>query len=95
MMSKAPDEWTDRIVRSFVRYERFFGILGIIWLAMSSAAYARFLSLPKIPYLTDELALYLSAAYNAGWWGFLRPAIERRKSKLFANPPDHTERHRP
>lgn len=76
----------DRVARIFIRHERAIGIIGIGWLALSSAVYARFISLPDIPFLTDELALYCSAAYNAGWWGFLRPMVERRKSELLAVP---------
>ena len=72
----------DGLVRFFMRHERLFAIMGMVWLAVSCASYARFIELPNVPFVTDEMALYFSAAYNAGWWGFIRPAIERRRAAL-------------
>ncbi|EDL48394.1 hypothetical protein [Erythrobacter sp. SD-21] len=81
-MSEAGDRPGDGIVRWFGRHQRVLGVAGLVWLALSSAVYARFISLPDIPFLTDEIALYASAAYNAIWWGFLKPALLRRSSQL-------------
>ena len=81
-MSELPAKPGDGLVRFLIRHERLFGIAGMIWLAVSCASYARFIDLPDIPLVTDEMALYFSATYNAGWWGFVRPAIERRKAAL-------------
>ena len=81
-MSEVKPRPGDGLVRFFIRHERLFGIAGMVWLAVSCASYARFIDLPDIPFVTDEMALYFSAAYNAGWWGFVRPAIERRKAVL-------------
>ena len=79
-MSEVKPRPGDGLVRFFIRHERLFGIAGMVWLAVSCANYARFIDLPDIPFVTDEMALYFSAAYNAAWWGFVRPAFERRKS---------------
>lgn len=68
----------DDIVRLFERHKRTLSVLGAIWFALGCAVYARFLALPDIPYFTEEVALYSGAAYNAIWWGFGRPALERR-----------------
>lgn len=72
----------DDIVRLFERHKRIFSIVGAIWFALGCAFYARFLALPDIPFLTEEIALYTGAAYNAIWWGFARPALERRTNAL-------------
>ena len=81
-MSDVSPKTGDALVRFLIRKERLFGIAGTLWLAASCANYARFIDLPDIPYVTDEMALYVSAAFNAAWWGFVRPAIERRKVDL-------------
>ena len=74
----------DKIADFGTRFENPLSIIGGVWFAATCAVYARFISLPEIPFLTDEIALYLSAAYNAIWWGFLRPAIEKRKTARLA-----------
>ena len=88
-MSEVPARPGDGLVRFFIRHERLFGIAGMVWLAISCASYARFIDLPDIPFVTDEMALYFSAAYNAAWWGFLRPAIERRRAALARPSAEH------
>lgn len=75
----------DKLAAAGTRHERLLSIFGGVWLAVSCAVYARFISLPDIPFLTDEAAIYLAAAYNAVWWGFLRPAIEKRKAERLTN----------
>lgn len=73
----------DQIVRFSERHRRVLAIVGAVWFALGCAVYARFIALPDIPYLTEEIALYSGAAYNALWWGFMRPAFERRRHLLF------------
>ncbi|NNC60600.1 MAG: hypothetical protein HKO05_11500 [Erythrobacter sp.] len=72
----------DPLVRFAVRQERAIEIVGGIWFALSCAVYARFIDLPDIPFSTDELALYASAAANGVWWGFVRPAFQKRQAEL-------------
>ena len=59
-------------------------MVGAIWFAFGCAVYAKFITLPALPFLTDDVVLYSGAAYNAVWWGAARPAIERRRRKLLA-----------
>ena len=72
----------DPLVRFGVRHERAIEVVGGIWFALSCAVYARFIDLPDIPLLTDEMALYGSAAANGLWWGFVRPAFLKRQAEL-------------
>lgn len=67
-----------------LRHERSLGIAGAIWFAVSCASYARFIDLPAIPLVTDRYAFWLAGAWNGAWWGFLHPAVERRKRALLA-----------
>ena len=62
-----------------IGFERPLSIIGGVWFVASCAVYARFISLPDLPFLTDQTAVFVSAGYNAIWWGFLRPALEKRK----------------
>jgi len=73
---------TDIFLRLSRRYGRTFSAVGAIWFAFGCALYAKFLALPDLPYLTEEIVLYSGAAYNAVWWGFVRPALKRRSMAL-------------
>ena len=75
----------DRVVAFSASHERPIALIGGLWFAVSCAQYAGFVDLPEIPLLTGMTAIYASAAANALWWGFLRPAIERRKQALVAH----------
>ncbi|WP_156787387.1 hypothetical protein [Erythrobacter sp. SD-21] len=72
----------DQFIRLIDRHRRLVSIVGAIWFAVGCAVYAKLLTLPAIPFLTDDVALYSGAAYNAIWWGFARRAIERRGKNL-------------
>lgn len=67
------------------RHQRLASLIGAVWFALGCAVYAEFIVLPDLPMLTDEVVLYSGAAYNALWFGFARPAVERHR-KSEANP---------
>ncbi|WP_296720660.1 hypothetical protein [Erythrobacter sp.] len=75
----------ERLIALTERHERLISLIGAGWFACGCAVYAKFIMLPDLPFLTDEVVLYSGAAYNALWFGFGRPAAERHK-KLKANP---------
>lgn len=72
----------DPLVRLGIRHEWVLGRMALAWFALSCAAASGFVALPDIPYVTDRNAWMISAPVNALWWGWLRPAIERRKAAL-------------
>ena len=74
----------DHFIRLIDRHRRLMSIIGAIWFTLGCAVSARFLTLPNIPFLTDDVVLYSGAFYNAVWWGFARPAIDRRANKLLS-----------
>ena len=81
----------DRIAGFAIRQERAINILGIAWFALSCAITARFIAVPDwidIPYVTDRNAWALSGAWNALWWGFAKPAIDKRREALIAQSSD-------
>jgi len=71
----------DKLAATGARHETLLSIFGGLWLAASCAVYARFISLPDIPFLTDQNAIFLAGGFNAIWWGFLRPKIEKHKAE--------------
>ncbi len=81
----------DKLTAIGARHEKLLSIFGGIWLAVSCAVYARFISLPDIPFLTDQTAIFLAGGYNAIWWGFLRPAVEKRKAERLTNHKEDRE----
>ncbi|MBD2841696.1 hypothetical protein [Erythrobacter rubeus] len=62
------------------RHSKAFSILGLAWLWFSIAVWARWITLPEIPFLTKDQVATLGIIYNAGWWGFVRPRIMKMKS---------------
>ena len=76
------DRMFEAIARFAIRHERALTITGAIWFAISCASYAGFVDLPRIPFVTDRYAFWLSGAWNAIWWGFLHPRLARRKAAL-------------
>lgn len=72
----------NHFIRFIDRHRRLFSIVGAIWMAVGCAVYAKFLKLPTFQFLPDDVILYSGAVYNVFWWGFARPAIERREKKL-------------
>lgn len=72
----------NHFIRFIDRHRRLLSAIGAIWFAVGCAVYAKFLTLPAFLYLTDDVLLYSGAVYNAAWWGFVRPAIERYEKTL-------------
>ncbi|WP_284124185.1 hypothetical protein [Parerythrobacter aestuarii] len=77
-----PNALVDPLARFALRHEKLLSALAIGWFVLTCAAYARFIPVPDIPYVTDRNSWMLSGPWNAIWWGFLRPAILRRKDAL-------------
>lgn len=71
----------DRVIDFEARHERIISFVLGAWFVASCAVYARFVTLPDIPYI-DENPIFFwgSAAFNAVWWGFARPALVKRKA---------------
>lgn len=74
----------DTLIRLAQRYERPIAIAGALWFALSCASAAGFIDLPQIALLTDRYALLVAGAWNAAWWGFAHPALERRREAIAA-----------
>ncbi|WAT16832.1 hypothetical protein OZN62_07710 [Aurantiacibacter sp. MUD11] len=75
----------DRVIEFEARHEKVISIALGLWFWAGVAVYARFISLPDIPGI-DEQAIFFwgSAAFNALWWGFARPAMVRHKQRRMA-----------
>ena len=69
----------DRILDFSERYKLPLMIVGGLWFVLSWADTSRFIDLPEFPLLTGTSAIIASSTYNAIWWGFLNPRIERRR----------------
>ena len=72
----------DRAARLAIRHERALTIAGIAWLTVSWAISARFIPLPDVPQFWKTGFFWAGVAYNATWWGFLRPRIAARKAQI-------------
>ncbi|MEO1480593.1 MAG: hypothetical protein AAFU77_00705 [Myxococcota bacterium] len=51
------------------------------WMFLTCAIHARYIVLPKIPFLTDQAAMWLSIGVTVLWWGVLLPRIEKRRQE--------------
>ena len=61
-------------------HARAVSVLAAIWFWLGIAIYAGYNRLPDWPWLPDEVLFWSAMVFNAVWWGFLRPAIERRRT---------------
>ena len=76
------EDMTGRAARFAIRHKRALTIGGAIWFWASMAVYARFVSLPDLPDWARHGFFWAGVAFNAVWWGFVRPALERRIAAL-------------
>jgi hypothetical protein len=82
-----PGRAIDRIEALLEPHAKAISILAAIWFWLSIAIYAGFVRLPQLPWLSDRALFWAGLAFNAAWWGFLRPAMEqRRKARGAAEP---------
>jgi hypothetical protein len=68
-----------RFAHTAARHSVLFSGIALAWLWFSIAIWARWITLPDIPFLTDQQIATLGTVYNVGWWGILRPRIEKMK----------------
>ena len=73
---------TESIASFSTKHERALSLVGILSLALSSAVYARFITLPEIELFDERTMIWLTAIYNVAWWAILRPRVEQRKAAL-------------
>ncbi|HUQ14055.1 MAG TPA: hypothetical protein VM055_07245 [Novosphingobium sp.] len=67
------------------RHERTLSILATLWLAVTTADYAGFITLPRLPFLAERTWLILGIVVSGAWWGYIRPALERRRKRRLAD----------
>ena len=74
------DPLIDRIDAFALRYRKPLMIFGGLWLVISWASNAHFISLPEIPLLTGKTGIFASSAFAALWWAFINPRIAKRRA---------------
>jgi hypothetical protein len=74
------DRLVDRVDAIALRYRKVLSILGGIWLVISWASNARFISLPEIPLVTGTSGMVASTIFAALWWSWLNPRVQQRRS---------------
>lgn len=75
----------DRIEARLAPYAKAISIAGMVWFWLGIAIYARFIRLPELPWLSERAVFWAGVVFNAGWWGWLRPAIESRRKARAAS----------
>ena len=70
----------DRIEARLAPHAKAVSIAAAIWFWLGIAIYARFIRLPEWLWLPEQALFWAGVVVNAVWWGFLRPAIERRRT---------------
>lgn len=72
----------DRMLDLEERHERAITVVLGAFFVVSCAVYARFITLPDIPRIDEQtIFFWVSAAFNAIWHGFARPALDKRKKQ--------------
>lgn len=52
---------------------------------LTGAIYARFISIPEIPYVSEQMLFWASIGWNGLWWGYIHGAIQERRQALQAD----------
>lgn len=76
----------DRIEARLAAHANAVSIAAAVWFWLGIGVYARFIRLPELPWLAADALFWGGVAFNAVWWGFLRPAIESRRSRRETAP---------
>ncbi len=76
-MNRAIDRW-DAFAE---RYMTAMTVIGVLWMVLGWASHARFIELPEWPLLTGMSAIVAGVVFNAAWWGFLYPRVQRRRKQ--------------
>lgn len=63
------------------RYSVPLAVFGFAWMALGWASHARFIELPVWPLLAGISAIIAGVVFNAVWWGFLYPRVQRRRKE--------------
>lgn len=77
----------DRTEAALEPYGRALSVLAVAWFVFGIAVNARFVRLPEWPWLSAQTVLWAGVVFNAVWWGFLRPAIARRRAARAGGKP--------
>lgn len=74
----------DRLEARLAPHSKAISVAAAIWFWVGIAIQARFVPLPDLPRGVEAAIFWAGVAFNANWWGFLRPAIEQRRKQLGA-----------
>lgn len=80
------DQAIDRCDGFATRHQKIIGAVSVVWFALSCALAARFVSLPDFIPLDETTQLMVSGCFNALWWGFVNPRVERRRAERACLP---------
>lgn len=69
----------DRLEKRLAPYSRAISVVAAVWFWGGVAVTARIVRLPDIPFLTEWMIFWTGVVVNVVWWGFLHPAIQRRR----------------
>ena len=76
--------WAERNSRA-VSYASFASTM------LTGAVYARFITIPDIPYVSKDMLFWVSVGWNGLWWGYIYGAIKRRRETIAENSEQLTE----
>ena len=69
----------DRAQAFAARHDRALSLLSTLWFVLVGFSYAGFVDLPEIALLHGTPAMIASTAWNGAWWGFIHPALVKRR----------------
>jgi hypothetical protein len=75
----SPALFLDRFDDFCLRHRMGLSAASILWFVLTSADYAGFISLPRIPLLTGLSGMIASGLWSALWWGAVIPWAETHR----------------
>ena len=69
----------DRIEARLAPHAKAISIAAVVWFWLGIALNAGFIPLPDLPRPVSAALFWSGVVANAVWWGWLRPAIGKRR----------------
>lgn len=76
------DGTLNRIADWSVRNSRIVSYASLAMTFVTGAVYARFITIPDIPYITEDMLFWGSIGWNAIWWGYIHGELQKRRETL-------------
>lgn len=73
------NELFDRLDEIAARHKKALSIVGGVWFVVGCAIASGMVRVPDLGIVSNRTALLIATLYNAVWWGYFYPRVEKRR----------------